>query len=257
MITRKNGAVTISVYRKPTHTDRYLDFNSHHELKHKISTASTLLNQALNLPSTAEGVRKELTYVSNALKSNGYPSATISKKSTPEAIPSPEELVGMFFRLTEPPDSQNSLAVLPYIKGVTEPLTRILKNNCIRATTRLVKTLQQEFASPKSRPPSDRQTKVVYKISCSDCTWNYIGETGRCLHTRKKEHIRNSKVFKNGSNIASHAWLEGHTIDFENARVIDRGNSRVRKTLESWHAAITSQADNNSKQLPRQYSILL
>ena len=74
---------------------------SHHELKHKISTASTLLNRALNLPSTAEGVRKELAYVSNALKSNGYPSATMSnilkKKSTSEVIPSPEELVGMFF----------------------------------------------------------------------------------------------------------------------------------------------------------------
>ena len=33
------------------------------------------------------------------------------------------------------------------------------------------------------------------------------GETGRCLHTRKKEHIRNTKVFKSGSNVASHAWL--------------------------------------------------
>ena len=98
---------------------------------------------------------------------------------------------------------------------------------------------------------------VVYKIPCADCKWNYVGETGRCLHTRKKEHIRNTKVFKSGSNVASHAWLEGHTINFENARVIDRGNSRVRKTLESWHTAITSQADNNSKQLPRQYSILL
>ena len=141
---------------------------------------------------------------------------------------------------------QIGFAVLPYIKGVTEPLTRILNNNGIRATTRPVKTLQQEFASPKSRPPSDRQTNVVYKISCSDCTWNYIGETGRCLHTRTKEHIRDTKVFESGSNIASHAWLEGHTIDFENACVVDRGNSRVR-----------SQAENNSKQLPRQYSISL
>ena len=78
LITRKNGAITIGVYQKPTHIDRCLDFNSHHELKHKISTASTLLNLALNLPSTAEGVRKELTHVSNTLKSNGYPSAAIS-----------------------------------------------------------------------------------------------------------------------------------------------------------------------------------
>ena len=126
-----------------------------------------LLNRALNLPSTAEGVRKELTYISNALKSNGYPSATISKilkkKSTSEAIPSPEELVGMFFKWTDPPDSQIGFAVLPYIKGVSEPLTRILNNNGIRATTRPVKTLQQEFASPKSRPPSDRQRMLSTK----------------------------------------------------------------------------------------------
>ena len=43
----------------------------------------------------------------------------------------------------------------------------------------------------------------------------------------KKEHIRNTKVFKSGSNIASHSWLEGHTFDFENALVIDRGTSLI------------------------------
>ena len=48
--------------------------------------------------------------------------------------------------------------------GVTEPLTRILNNNSIQATTRPVKTLQQAFTSPKSRPPSDRQTNVVYLL---------------------------------------------------------------------------------------------
>ena len=44
LVSRKDGVVTIDVYRKSTYTDRYLDFYSHHEKKHKISTASTLLN---------------------------------------------------------------------------------------------------------------------------------------------------------------------------------------------------------------------
>ena len=69
-------------------------------------------------------------------------------------------------------------------------------------------------------------------------------------------HIRNTKAFKKGSNIATHAWLNDHSIDFDRAHVIDNGNFRDRKTLESWHTAITSEADNNAKQLPRQYSIL-
>ena len=58
-----------------------------------------------------------------------------------------------------------------------------------------LKTLQQEFQSPKSRQPSDLQCNVVYKIPCKDCPWNYIGETGRCFKTRRKEHQRNLKNY--------------------------------------------------------------
>jgi len=60
-----------------------------------------------------------------------------------------------------------------------------------------------------------------------------------------------------GSNIANHAWSNNHLFDFENARVIDKGKYCVRKTLESWHTAKTINADDNSKPLLRQYSILL
>ena len=231
-----------------------------HEKKHKISTASTLLNRASNLPSTSAGTSKELIYVTNALESNGYPqsfiSNTLKKKPPPETTPSPEELVGMFFKWADP-NSDRGFAVLPYIKGLTEPLTKLLRNNGIRTTSRPLKTLQQESVSPKSRPPVDQQTNVVYKIPCADCPWSSIGETGRCLRTRVKEHTRNTKAVKKGSNMATHAWLNDHSIDFRSVHVIDKGNFRVRKTLESWHTAITSNADNNAKQLPRQYSILL
>ncbi len=30
IVTRNNGSLIVNVYRKPTHTDRYLDYNSHH-----------------------------------------------------------------------------------------------------------------------------------------------------------------------------------------------------------------------------------
>ena len=33
----------------------------------------------------------------------------------------------------------------------------------------------------------------------------------------------------------------------------DRGTFCSRKTLESWHTAITKEVDNNSKPLPKQY----
>ena len=73
----------------------------------------------------------------------------------------------------------------------------------------------------------------------------------------KLEELFKWKNYSNGSNVANHAWQNNYSIDFDNACVIDKGNYRVRKTLESWHTAKTVDADNNSKPLPRQYSILL
>ena len=51
------------------------------------------------------------------------------KKTRPSPNLSPEELVGIFFNLVEPSESRKSFASLPYIKGITEPLTRVLKKH--------------------------------------------------------------------------------------------------------------------------------
>ena len=260
LVSRNNGAISIDVYRKPTHTDRYLDFNSHHDKKHKESTAATLLHRALNLPNTSEGKERELNHVYAALESNGYPSKFIrdlqNKKARPSPNLSPEELVGMFFNLVEPSESRKSFASLPYIKDVTEPLTRVLKKHDISVINKPMNTLQQQFPAPKFRPAPDSQTNVVYKIPCANCSWCYIGETGRAFNTRRKEHIKNVKTAAKGSRIANHAWSHDHPIHFNNASVIDKGNFRRRKTLESWHSMVTPNADNNSCSLPGQYNIL-
>ena len=64
-------------------------------------------------------------------------------------------------------------------------------------------------------------------------------------------------MFSPTKNEVVYVLIDFDVIDFEGATVIDKGNYRVRKTLESWHTAKTVGADNNSKPLPRQYSILL
>jgi hypothetical protein len=68
---------------------------------------------------------------------------------------------------------------------------------------------------------------------------------------------RNVKNYRKGSNIAKHAWDIHHIIDFDNGKVIDSGNYRTHKTLESWHTAIITNSDNNSKLLPKQYVMLV
>ena len=104
------------------------------------------------------------------------------------------------------------------------------------------------FPSSKFRPSIKHQPNVVYKIPCAAGEWCYIGETGRCFETRKKEHVRNVKTCANGSNIAKHAWSFDLRIDFDNSSVFDKGSFRgIIKTLEAWRTSATKHADNYSK----------
>jgi hypothetical protein len=127
LITRNNGTLTIDVYRKPTHTGRYIDYNSHHDKQHKISTTQTLLHRAATLPNTEQGKQQERIHVTNALISKR------KRANNQEFVPPPEDLVRMFFECVEP-KLICSYAVLPYIKGLAEPLKRLLKQHDIRVT---------------------------------------------------------------------------------------------------------------------------
>ena len=67
-----DGKLETVVYRKPTHTDKYLSFNSHHPRSHKKSVVTTLFQRAENLTSN-DARKNECQYVTNVLKENNYP----------------------------------------------------------------------------------------------------------------------------------------------------------------------------------------
>ena len=56
----KNGELSSSIFRKPFHTDRYLNFRSDHPLQHKRAVFDTLMHRAVTLPSHKLEKRKEI-----------------------------------------------------------------------------------------------------------------------------------------------------------------------------------------------------
>ena len=49
-----HGNFDTGVYRKPTHSDKYLAFDSHHPICHKMSVRKTLFMRAEYLPSSSD-----------------------------------------------------------------------------------------------------------------------------------------------------------------------------------------------------------
>ena len=59
VIRNPDRTLATNVYRKPTHTNRYLDFQSNHPIAHKIAVIRTLNHWAKNLPSTPTATAEE------------------------------------------------------------------------------------------------------------------------------------------------------------------------------------------------------
>ena len=107
-------------------------------------------------------------------------------------------------------------------QGISEALCRILLNPDIRVAFRPHFTLRQLLVRPKDPIPPDSRKGVVYKIRCKDCFQSYIGQTGRTLSCRIKEHKRAvSQGDSNASALAEHVLNTGHQIDWSNAMVLD------------------------------------
>ena len=73
IIRNADGTLDFDVYRKPTHTNQYIPFDSHQPLAHKQSTIHSLTRRAALIPSTDQNKELEMQRVKEALTLNGYP----------------------------------------------------------------------------------------------------------------------------------------------------------------------------------------
>jgi hypothetical protein len=84
----------------------------------------------------------------------------------------------------------------------------------------------------KTRPERDRQqtAQCVYSIPC-ECGRSYIGETGRPLAVRLREHGHNLKEgLLEKEKLAQHAYEEGRRVGWVEAKILEiDSNSRYRK----------------------------
>ena len=129
-----------------THTDKYLQFESHHPLSHKISVVNTLLSRAHIHSSSASNLSTEVDHVVTALRLNGYPKPLLSKHASLHAVSK---------RGPSSPDSSEwkSTAVLPHVRGLSESIRRVLRRLQIRVCFKPLPNLRSIFLSAKDRPP--------------------------------------------------------------------------------------------------------
>ena len=220
-----DGRLTSSVYRKPTHTDQYLAYDSHHPQSVKRGIVKCLNDRAKRLVTKPSVISEEKKHLSSVLVSNGYPSSFVQKITKARTTPR-----------REPAAEFKSTAVLPYVQGVSEPLRRCLEQQSIRTVLKSETALRSHLVRPKDTVDTAKQDGVVYRIPC-ECGKVYIGETGRSMHERIKEQDRDMRLARaQTSAVSEHAHETGHYPLWNEVKLIDRDSHwYIRRVKEAIH----------------------
>jgi hypothetical protein len=166
VVVRPCGNVMVAVHRKATHMDTYLSFDSHNPKQHKATVVKTLFDRADKIPNTIQGKKAEKQNVRKALSVNGYTSAFIN------SVASKSESSNKLTSVAEP----KGYACIPYVKGISERVNRILTGANIRTAYKPSTTFGGIFKKPKDRPSKTQVKGIVYKFKCKTCNFLYIGK---------------------------------------------------------------------------------
>ena len=113
-----NGSLSTSVFCKPTHTDQYLQFSSHHPLIHKLGVVRTLEHRANTLISDPDELQKEKEHIRKALNLCGYPNWAFHKASLSQR----EYHRQVHEQRAGPSISRNIRITIPYIASVSDAI---------------------------------------------------------------------------------------------------------------------------------------
>ena len=86
-----NGRLSVTRYRKPTHTDQYLQWDSHHHLSAKNSAINTLTHRTKTICNKPELLQKEMDHLRKALTHCKYPKWAIDRVERRLTKPTSEE----------------------------------------------------------------------------------------------------------------------------------------------------------------------
>ena len=230
-----DGKLSTTVYRKPTHTDQYLKWDSYQYISAKFSVIHTLSHRVQTVCSNPELLHKEKNHLRNALTQCKYSKWALYKVEQRLNKPSSKASDGANNQDTT--GSQPSTKevktkvhiVILYTQGLCENIKKICGRYGIQTYFKGSNTIRNLLVSPKDKDCVVNQCGAIYWFQCGDlcCDDEYIRETSRTFGERYKEHL------KDPSPIHQHSNHTGHPTSHNNFQIIGmEGHSLARNIKE-------------------------
>jgi hypothetical protein len=244
-IKREGNTLETSLYRKITNTNLYLKWDACLPRYQKLGLISSLVIRACRICSSDTILNNELEYIKKVLNQNGYPKHVIDKRIK-NAICKEKEKQRMkqnniATNNTTCDNKEEKTSITLSYTGhesfiFSRKLMRIFRTTKIN--TKIIfkkyKTIGQQFRE-KMKGKNLKKIGVIYCIECKDCEKIYIGQTGKEIEIRMKQHEEKYRLGDDqSSTLVEHAKKMNHRFNFEEPNVLAYdSNERKREIKET------------------------
>ena len=154
-----NGSLSITVYRKPTHTDQYLQWDSHHNLSAKFSVINMLSHRAKTVCSNPELLIQEKEHLRKGLTQCKYPNWALDNVEKRLNRPTSEAIDGFNNQGTNSTPAatrevkSKGHIVIPYAQGLCESIKKICGRYRIQTHFKGGSTIKNLLVPPRTKTP--------------------------------------------------------------------------------------------------------
>ena len=235
-IVRKEHNVKFKVYRKPTNREDYVHYFSGHSDRIKRGIVLGFFLRAFRICSE-EYLAEELQHIVTAFTKLKYPKGLLLHlKRKAKDIRNRSR--------TAPIRSKNTRYISIPNSGAAEIIATRLETTNVKVAFQTGRKVREMLSQNQRSLEGDKS--VVYQIPCGTCSKVYIGETGRGLDQRLKEHKRDVRNGMDHSSFVVHAHQTNHLPDWNRASILVKCKSkRLRKMTEA--AYITTNDTINTR----------
>lgn len=209
-IKRSNDKLEFEIYRKKTHTYRYIKNTSNHCWQHKMAAWNSMVYRLVNIPMNKIDFEKEKQLIINIANFNGFDKEMILKLIKKQEWRKNIRNISTLEQNNS--KNNNKRAAIIFIPHISNKISKIFKKYDIDIVSSKHNNLMSLLGNTKDKV-NETEKSGIYQIQCENCEKCYIGQTRRNIGIRFKEHIRNIKNQEtNKSPIAEHVLEENHNI---------------------------------------------
>jgi len=191
--------IAFGIHRKDTFSGVSIHRDSLHHPTHKAAAINAAIHRLTNLPLTPEATEEEIRYIEKIAEINGLRldiRQLIRRKQLRQILASPN---------TNQVGTKVKWIRLPFLGRLSLRLASELRRFNYRVRFYPISTLGT--LSKLKDPSTQEEQSGIYRIDCGECDAFYIGQTGRSLATRFKEHKTKATA------VSSHCHSAGHDLN--------------------------------------------